>query len=241
MTEDKQEQRGIRKFDVRFTNCLADWSLGLGIVMLFLAVICAPMITGITWPQSKGTQWSAFSQLLLFGLPAIILGALAIARRGQSRSGMRRAVAGVILGMLPVVMALGHIDDCHEHERRIGHSNNLHMLALAAEIYCDEHQGRFPPAARWNDALRPYFTLGPLRDLLHGEPPLAMNRRLSGVRRKDVRKPDQTVLFFDSAAGRNLNGGPELIAEQTEFGDAMVVLADGGVQKAKAAPVRWNP
>lgn len=240
---------------MRLTNCLADWSFGLGIGGLFFAILCLPFFSVSSWPPHEDMQWNGLRTLSPFGLPAIISGVIAIAkiRRGQSRMGMRKAIAGIILGMLTIVIAsatvLNYNYNINWHKRRMEHNINLHFLALAAEAYSDENGGRFPPSNRWREALQQYagytescssgqrkFVIDAIDELS-----LAMNQQLSGVKRKDIKNPDETVLFFDSAPDKNPNGGPELLAERTKFGNAMVVFVDGGVQGAKAAPLKWKP
>jgi hypothetical protein len=249
-SKDEQEQRGIRKFDVRLTNCLADWSLGLGVLTLFLAVMCLPVFSVSSWPPRNDAQWRAFKVISPLGIPAIILGVLAIARlrREQPRKSVCRAIAGVILGTLTIAVAgttvLSYTQSVHLQERRMEHNSWLHALAMVAEMYCEEHGGRFPPATHWNDALRPYV-LGSSWPTLLDRPPFAMNRRLSGLRLKGIKKPDETVLFFDSAPGRNLSGGPELLPHLHDWPPwPMVVFVDGGSQSVTAAQKRtlkWNP
>jgi len=181
--------------------------------------------------------------LVLMSLPAIVLGLLAIAKR----KGTRRAVAGIVLGMLTAGVAsatlFSYVNAYHEQMRHMEHMGQLHALAMATELYCYDSGGRFPPASRWNNAMRPNFVGGSWSALLN-KPPYAMNRQLSSFARRNVKQPDRTVLFFDSAPGRNLNGGPELIARPTFHDWSVVVFVDGEVQfvtPRQARKLKWNP
>lgn len=104
------------RFSLQLTNCLADWSLSLGAVLLVIALIFAPSsLTMFTWPDMHRTHLRDSVLLGSLGLPALALGATALIsiRRGISDRGKTsRAIAGIILGALTVALASGLYFGC---------------------------------------------------------------------------------------------------------------------------------
>jgi len=111
-------------------------------------------------------------------------------------------------------------------------SNNLHQLSLAINSYTGEHQNRYPDPDNWMQQTVVYVkTQGVYKcpkadfDDLRKYPvklrnwagPMvttyAMNERLKGLSVGDVKKPDKTVLLFESN-GEKLSGGPELLPKE---------------------------
>jgi hypothetical protein len=236
MTEGEREQAVTGRVDMRPTNCLADWSLALGIVVLFFALLLTPY------------DLLFFASLCLAGVPGVALGARAVlrARRDPLRQGQVKAVVGVVLPLLAVALAcssmLAFNSRIREYEQRQAHQSDLKALAIAAEAYCADSSGRFPPANRWASALRPYLASSSTRHILRGKPSFAMNHSLSGVSRRGIKQPDETILFFDSAQGRNVSGGPELICYS--HNRASLVRVDGSVRSVtprQARKLKWNP
>ena len=74
---------------------------------------------------------------------------------------------------------------------------------------------------------------------------LRHNKNLAGTEIKKVADPVRTVLFFESDAGLNANGGPELFASPLRHHGAMCVgFADGHVElvtESRLSELRWEP
>lgn len=120
--------------------------------------------------------------------------------------------------------------------------NNLHQLGLAVGSYTHEHRGRFPDPDNWPEQTLQYVKNQgiyrcPKADY-HGlrkhhakcaawEGDLlvtyAMNERLRGLSVKDVKKPEETVLLFESN-GQKLCGGPELLPKEIRHDEKRYVV-----------------
>jgi hypothetical protein len=113
----------------------------------------------------------AFFCSILTGIPAIILGIMALADVGNSRrrvTGRGAAVAGIVLGSvgmlmsivcLPVSMGLllPAVQKVREAANRMSSANNLKQLALAMHNY-NETYGSFPPAAVYDKRGKPLYS-----------------------------------------------------------------------------------
>jgi prepilin-type processing-associated H-X9-DG protein len=81
---------------------------------------------------------------------------------------------------------------------------NLRQLAIAAMMYCQDYDEKFPIADRWCDATFPYVAnerlyACPADD---GDYSYGMNYKLSRFELSDVWSPSDTVLFFESEPSR---------------------------------------
>jgi len=126
--------------------------------------------------------------------------------------------------------------------------NNLKQLGLAARIYSNENQNRFPKAESWSDDLKKFVGNTKVYKAANDPSPspcsFAYNAKLSGM---DETKIDpQTVLFFETDNGQwNQSGGPELLLARPRGGGPYVIgFADGSVQQitsARLSSLRWDP
>jgi prepilin-type processing-associated H-X9-DG protein len=217
-------------------------------------------------PQPMKTSGMAITSLVLgvlgfftcgvTALIGLILGIVAMSRVKKSNGALSghgialagTIVSGVFLFLLPVLaaMLLPALAKAKEHAQTIQCMNNMRQLAVHVRIYSAGHTNHFPPAATWCDALKPEVPdktfrcpAGDINDRCD----YAFNSNLDGLDAKDVNP--NTVLFFESENGWNLNGGPELVLSQPRhqrmFG---VAFADGHVEEltaARLAELRWNP
>jgi hypothetical protein len=126
--------------------------------------------------------------------------------------------------------------------------SNLKQLGLAARIYANENQARFPKAATWSDDLKEF--VGSTRvykaanDPSPGPCSFAYNAKLSGM--EEAKVNPQTVLFFETENGEwNQSGGSELLLKRPRDGGPYVIgFADGSVQQMQASrlgSLRWDP
>ncbi len=108
-------------------------------------------------------------------------------------------------------------DKMREQARAMASLSNLKQIALAVEMYAQDHHEQMPDADQWVDQVSPYLvgkavppserehTLAALlRDpsAPQGEKwSYAFNRNLSGVKLADIKNPAETVLLFESTTG----------------------------------------
>jgi thioredoxin 1 len=110
--------------------------------------------------------------------------------------------------------------------------SNMKQMALGAMMYSQDHGGKLPEADKWVDELTPYlmneaiFKCPAAPELECG---YAMNSVVSGVKIKELQRPSEMVLFFDSHVGtRNAAGGREAVCDPGRHeGGNCYAYADG--------------
>ena len=126
--------------------------------------------------------------------------------------------------------------------------SNLKQLGLAARMYSNDNEEKFPKAQSWGDDLKKY--VGATKVYKAPNDPgqracsFAFNAKLSGM--SETKIHPQTVLFFETDDGDwNQSGGPELLIERPRSGGTYVVgFADGSVQmipQSRVSSLRWDP
>ncbi len=110
-------------------------------------------------------------------------------------------------------------------------SQNVQILVRAMQMYVADWDDRFPVANEWCDSLRGYvrpaiqelYPQYPADTLGHGGRPFvcpsapevrcgyALNSKLSAVKVNALDDPQDTIVFFESDAGWNGAGGPDLL------------------------------
>jgi prepilin-type processing-associated H-X9-DG protein len=108
---------------------------------------------------------------------------------------------------------------------------NTKRLALATRMYAEEWHDTLPEAEIWCEALLPYtgespsFVCPVAADL---DCAFAYNRALGGMTDRFLHDPMSTVAIFESDAGWNAAGGPELLpTEPRHLGGDNYGFADG--------------
>ena len=147
-------------------------------------------------------------------------------------------------------------DAMREHSKGIVSLSNLRQIGLALTMYTESHDGRFPPAGTWVDALMPQWANVKDRsfhaeELFRdpsapgGEPfNYAFNRALSGIRLADLKDPSATVLVFESTAGvkNAADTGQTLPRPGRHAGGDYFVFADGRAKwVADGAKLSYSP
>lgn len=99
--------------------------------------------------------------------------------------------------------------------------NNIKELAVAAQMYASDHDGKLPTAAKWRSELESYLS-EPLKKLECpcGDAVFAFNKNLSGVNLNKIKNPQSTVLFFEA--------NPDLPNRTGSRADAIFPHRDGG-------------
>ena len=191
----------------------------------------------------------------LFGLIFGIIALVKVKNSGGTLKGDGIAIAGIavsacFLVMVPVfaAMLLPALAAEKEKAQTINCISNEKQLALAIRIYSTENSGHFPPAATWCDAIQSKVTPNVFKCPAANSASrcdYAFNAALDGL---DESKVDpQTVMLFESDAGWDANGGPDLMVTHARHlrGRVFVVaFADGSVREVRPAELgnlRWNP
>lgn len=144
-----------------------------------------------------------------------------------------------ILIIIPIITILVVImfplfSRAREEARKSTCQSSLKQISLAMTLYTQDYDGRFP-TKHWN---KPIFS-----DYMHNfhdfcpnaedftKPSYAMNGHLIGYVMKDVKKPGDTVMLFESVCGDDLIGGQGLLPETPRHLDGdNVSFVDGHVK-----------
>jgi type II secretory pathway pseudopilin PulG len=191
----------------------------------------------------------------LFGL---ILGIIAVTKVKNSRgtlTGFGIALAGLVVSavalmMIPIfaAMLLPALAAAKQKAQLINCVNNEKDLALAIRIYSGDNKDKFPPATTWCDAIQPetsgnkqWFRCPAVNSPSRCD--YAFNTKLDGLDESKVNP--QTVELFESDAGWNASGGPELMIDKPRHARTFVVaFVDGSVHQVKESELntlRWDP
>lgn len=113
------------------------------------------------------------------------------------------ATSGLCLCSCPIMAAILFpvFAQAREKARQTTCLANLKQIGLAAQMYTQDYDGRFPPANKWCDVLSPY-SLQPSNfrcpSVPEGKFGYAMNRKLSRQSLQKLAQPEQTLLVYDS-------------------------------------------
>ncbi len=92
---------------------------------------------------------------------------------------------------------------------------SVKMLAIAANMYAQDHKGMLPTAATWPGALKPY--LHDSIKLSSGERHIVFNRALSGKIIDRIPEPANAVMFFEAESETPLVAGLENLPTDSRF------------------------
>jgi len=205
----------------------------------------------------------------MFGGAGAALGAIGLVRTGVRAAGPRRRLAVVALALsgynLVLLFAASHQHmlpqwSSMSYSKRQGCLQEVEHLAEAVSMYLADNDGTFPPARTWARSLEPclrarslepwlpsHLRLGSLRcaNAPNVSPPYAFNSGVAGKHRGDLQAPQAVVVFFESDAGGNAVGGPELLPKKPRhMGGDNYGFADGAarwVPRSKAKELQWEP
>lgn len=157
------------------------------------------------------------------------------------------AVSGTALLIIPIMITMmaitfPAIHRARSHARTAVSVNNARQLCLATILYCEDNDGRFPPADSWPDALADYIGNNRIltspfdRDAGRA---WAMNTQLNGRTIHEIRQPNEIVLIFECRFGSPPAGGPELLLDEPRGKrDYIIGFLDGHVESVR--PERLN-
>ena len=184
----------------------------------------------------------------------LILGIIAMVKISSSRGalrGMGLAITGICLSVVFLLivpaMLLPALSAAKLKAESVVCVNNERAVMLEMKMYGETHTNQFPNAASWCDDINSSL---PMAKLLkcpatlqsEGKCDYAFNSKLSGM---DMSKVSPgTVVLFESDAGWNASGGPELMINTPRHRTYSVAFADGSARMVTAAQLdtlRWNP
>lgn len=188
-------------------------------------------------------------------LPGIVFGIVAwvrISRSPESLKGRYLALAGVVLPVLSLLLALAPA----ARKSKVKADGILCIArtkstVLALHQYAQDHDGTLPSAGTWCDdvanasastnAILLRCPAGGLKDQAH----YGLNSRLAGRPLASVKEPFNTVLIFEIEGGWNISGGPESLLRNPRHGRGLTVgFVDGHAEilfEPRLRQLRWNP
>ena len=188
----------------------------------------------------------------------LVLGFVAHSRiraSGGRLTGSGMATTGIVLSLIAMLLGLVGLMAAlllpalarAKHKAQTIHCvSNLKHLGLAVRIYSADNNDEFPPAQKWCDAIQ--TSVGSPKIFQCAAAPnqscgYAFNAKVVGKKLNEV--DPQTVVIFESDAGWNMSGGPELMLSRSRHGRTFVIgFADGSVQTLTAdqlSQLRWEP
>lgn len=198
------------------------------------------------------------------GITAIVGAILGIVSLGKIRrsegrlGGQGFAIAGIALSAVMLVFLIFFLTSvtpsalakARDPAYTIYCISNLKQLCLANVLYAADHNGRLPDANAWCDLIQTNI-LGVQQAFLCPAGNKAarchytFNAKLSGVETEAIRKPDQTVMLFESQGGWNASGGLEqLLKHPRHLSGIDVGFVDGHtefVTPTKLDKLVWEP
>ena len=180
----------------------------------------------------------------LTGIVGLILGIIALSAisnsygwlkgRGLAVSGIVVSAVSLVTLFIGILMALlmPALVNVRGQARSVKTMANAHQLSLVMSLYCEDHNGKLPPADNWPSELETY--IGYNTAILNSpfEPDAgrawAMNPNLKTM---DIKRLADVVLFFECKFGSPPAGGPELLPEQPRSpGGYVFAFADYSVR-----------
>lgn len=220
------------------TSPMAIWSLILGILGWF---ICVTVIPGV-----------------ILG----ILGLKQVKEKPREFTGSGLAIAGIVVSavgvfVFAVVMMLAAIlfpvfFRARSTAQTAICQRNVGQLCRAVMMYSSDFDGKYPPAAGWCDAVKPYATSITKNADVYRCPAVpdkecgyGFNGALGGISEADIDNAAETVLIFESDYGWNANGGRDaMITKSRHNGRFNTGYADthvAGVYDSELSQLVWSP
>lgn len=223
---------------------------GLAVASFWLAIIT----TLFTWVLKLFCRCEGIGPISVLILEVIpfIMGLSAVLMIKRSRGalgGAGWAYAGIIISVAWSAATI------HSHlvysvtMSRVSCLNNLKQFGTAINMYERDHHDKLPSPEHWNEAMLVYAKNKKIlicpSARAENLPGYAMNARLRGLHNGDIADPADTVMIFESAPGRNLYGGPELLLEKPRHPHWYnVAFCDGHAKPVEDSQIRflkWNP
>lgn len=223
--------------------CLAllPWPFGLGLCIIPLPKPVAVFIL-MSCPLS-----------VLIGISALVL----IRYKRPRLRGKMLAIAGIAISIASIAFHLFYVNQLNRliykpMEETRACQSNMSRLYTSLKGYALNHDGLLPAGPNWcdellqeNNELAAIFVCQ-YSDGKPGQSSYALNKNVAGKKLSDLAR--DTVLFFETNAGWNQVGGPELVTTDNHSlitgGHCNVIFARGGTQhfpSDKIHELRWTP
>jgi hypothetical protein len=191
---------------------------------------------------------------LLCGLTAIpaivqsIRGIILMRKHGSGKTTRAKVAFGLIFPSCLIAFVIFSILAAYlaarSEAREINCVNNMKELTLSIFEYENKNNDLLPPVNQWCDALQATnLAMFHCPEAPKGQRcSYAMNQNLAGIKNTGDILPD-TVVLFESDAGWNASGGPE-IAVARHLSRLTVTFMDGSVSMIdfkNLGSLRWNP
>lgn len=166
-------------------------------------------------------------------------------RKAGPGVGMMIALAGcfvvvilAVIGGLGFLWLGGSVNYARPAAQRAACASNMKQLAAGLMMYCQDYDGKFPVAARWDTDVMPYIKnmtvlRCPARPVPNG---YAFNSRLSTVDSTRLANAANVPMFFESSMGSPGTADPLTSFLAPHNGNGGVAYADGHVQFVTKAP-----
>lgn len=224
----------------------------------------APQPVSVPQPKTSGMAITSlvlgtlgFFSCGITALVGLILGIIAMVKVKNSQGHLKGGglalagtiVSGIFLLLIPifVAMLLPAVAAAKQRAEAISCVNNEQQLAMTIRIYSGNHTNQFPPAATWCDAIKDDVeSTIPFKCVAanaNSRCDYAFNAKLDGMDESKVNP--RTVMLFESNAGWNANGGPDLMIKSPRHAQVFVVTyVDGSVHQlhqSQLGTLRWDP
>ena len=184
-----------------------------------------------------------FSAMLgvALGVIGCVFGIFALFRICGSNSrlkGKKLAILGICGAMLSIAFSLFAI--CPTTNTKMCKANLDALGTRIVYFYAPKHEGNYPPVSSWCDSI--FLNGGESRYIC----PSAGQGRCHYAINPNAKKnsPDDMVLLFESNAGWNQFGGPELLNTENHRGKGCNILFNDGavkfVKKEDLDKLRWE-
>lgn len=239
---------------------MTSYSRRIGVTLAALAwcsfalCVLAFVVSMIAWGEL------CFRAALICGAISVLcgFGGMVASRRGGASPGLRNGLTAWFLSSLLalfaflLVPAMGGLCNAANRMQRV---NNLHQIGMATHAYADQHEGRFPPAARrdkdgnpllsWRVLILPHLGEKALYDQFRLDEPwvsphnLPLMERMPAVYR--VTSPDEVPPFQTRCQVLVGPGTPFEIAEGPRVKDDFPDGTSDTILLIEAAePVPWT-
>ncbi len=220
----------------------------------------------IAAPVASTTSQAAVAALVLgilvfftcgiTALPAIICGIVALVKisgsngllkgKGMAITGLVLPAVFIIIVPLPLAILLPALSRTKAIVQRVGCETNLRGLSMAMTLYGNDYDDEAPTADEWCDLLIQEVEVSPRSFRCPAAPEGGCNYALNkNFRDMSGPEPARTVAIFESRAGWNQAGGPELLTTEYHDGEGCnVAFGDGHtefVRSDRLDDLYWGP